>query len=90
MQPGLAAPTPKVSHPGDKPIDFIQGSGHRGHPYGCFETVMARSDETLVKSTVPQEMWGAIADKLDQPQHQHDALDVQTDAFDLWLRFRRA
>jgi hypothetical protein len=34
-----------------------------------------------VKSTVPQEMWGVIADKLDEPQRHH-ALDVETEDFD--------
>jgi hypothetical protein len=34
-----------------------------------------------VRSTVPQEMWGAIADKLDQPEQNH-ALDVEAQDFD--------
>jgi len=36
-----------------------------------------------VKSTVPQEMWGAIVEKLDElEQHQPEALDIGTDAYD--------
>ena len=36
-----------------------------------------------VKSTVPQEMWGEIVDKLDELAEQHsEALDVGTDSFD--------
>ena len=31
-----------------------------------------------VKCTVPQQMWGVIAEKLDQPE----PLDVEADAFD--------
>ena len=36
-----------------------------------------------VKSTVPQEMWGEIVEKLDELEEQHsEALDVGTDSFD--------
>ena len=36
-----------------------------------------------VKSTVPQEMWGEIVEKLDELEEQHSgALDVGTDSFD--------
>ena len=35
-----------------------------------------------VKSTVPQQMWGEIAEKLDHPDRHPEALDVETDAFD--------
>ena len=35
-----------------------------------------------VKSTVPQEMWGEILQKLDQLEQQHDALDVETEDFE--------
>ena len=36
-----------------------------------------------VKSTVPQEMWGEIVEKLDELEEQHsEALDVGEDAFD--------
>jgi hypothetical protein len=38
--------------------------------------------QDAVKAVVPQEMWGAIADKLDEPQQHHDALDVETDDHD--------
>jgi hypothetical protein len=34
-----------------------------------------------VKSTVPQEMWGEISEKLEELEHP-DALDVGTDSFD--------
>ena len=34
-----------------------------------------------VKSTVPQEMWGATADKLDEPQQHREPLDVDTDDY---------
>jgi hypothetical protein len=32
-----------------------------------------------VRSTVPQEMWGAITDKLDEPQQPTLAFDDETD-----------
>jgi hypothetical protein len=35
-----------------------------------------------VKSTVPQEMWGDILHKLDQLEHQSEALDAETEEFD--------
>ena len=35
-----------------------------------------------VKSTVPQEMWGEIVEKLDAAEQHHEALDVGTDSFD--------
>ena len=36
-----------------------------------------------VKSTVPQEMWGEIVEKLEELEEQHpEALDVGTDSFD--------
>jgi hypothetical protein len=35
-----------------------------------------------VKAVVPESMWGAIADKVDELEHQHDALDVETDDYD--------
>jgi hypothetical protein len=36
-----------------------------------------------VKSTVPQEMWDAIIEKLEELEEQHpEALDVGTDSFD--------
>jgi hypothetical protein len=36
-----------------------------------------------VKSTVPQEMWGEIIEKLEELEEQHpEALDVGTDCFD--------
>ena len=34
-----------------------------------------------VKSTVPQQMWGQIIKKLEQPE-QHQALDVEIEAVD--------
>jgi hypothetical protein len=38
--------------------------------------------QDAVKAVVPQEMWGAIVEKLDQPQHDPDALDAETEDFD--------
>ena len=36
-----------------------------------------------VRSTVPQEMWGEIIEKLEELQEQHsEALDVEADSFD--------
>ena len=35
-----------------------------------------------VKSTVPQQMWGEIAERLDHPDRHPEALDVEADAFD--------
>ena len=35
-----------------------------------------------VKSTVPQEMWGAIIEKLEEFEQHAEALDVGTDSFD--------
>ena len=35
-----------------------------------------------VKSTVPQEMWAAIVEKLEELEHHPEALDVGTDSFD--------
>jgi hypothetical protein len=35
-----------------------------------------------VKSTVPQEMWGAIVEKVEELEQQPEALDVGTDDFD--------
>ena len=35
-----------------------------------------------VKSTVPQEMWGAIIEKLEELEQHPEALDVGEDAFD--------
>ena len=35
-----------------------------------------------VKSTVPQEMWGEIVEKLEEPEQHPAALDVGTDSFD--------
>ena len=35
-----------------------------------------------VKSTVPQEMWGEIIEKLEELEQHPDALDVGTDSFD--------
>ena len=35
-----------------------------------------------VKSTVPQEMWGAIIEKLEELEQHPEALDVGTDSFD--------
>jgi hypothetical protein len=37
---------------------------------------------TAVKSTVPQEMWGAIVEKLEELEQHPAALDVEADAFD--------
>ena len=35
-----------------------------------------------VKSTVPQEMWGEIVEKLEEFEQHSEALDVEADAFD--------
>jgi hypothetical protein len=35
-----------------------------------------------VKSTVPQEMWGEIIEKLEEFEQHPEALDVGTDSFD--------
>ena len=35
-----------------------------------------------VKSTVPQKMWGAIVNKLDQPEQHPEAIDAETEDFD--------
>ena len=35
-----------------------------------------------VKSTVPQEMWGEIIEKLDEAEQHPEALDVGEDSFD--------
>ena len=35
-----------------------------------------------VKSTVPQEMWGAIIEKLEEVEQHSEALDVDKDSFD--------
>ena len=35
-----------------------------------------------VKSTVPQEMWGEIVEKLEELEQDSEALDVGTDSFD--------
>ena len=35
-----------------------------------------------VKSTVPQEMWGEIIEKLDEAEQHQEALNVGTDSFD--------
>ena len=35
-----------------------------------------------VKSTVPQEMWGEIIEKLEELEQHSEALDVGTDSFD--------
>ena len=35
-----------------------------------------------VRSVVPQSMWGEIAEKLDEREHQPEPLDVEADAFD--------
>ena len=35
-----------------------------------------------VKSTVPQEMWGEIIEKLDEAEQHQESLDVGTDSFD--------
>ena len=35
-----------------------------------------------VKSTVPQEMWGAIVEKLEELEQHPEALDVEADSFD--------
>ena len=35
-----------------------------------------------VKSTVPQEMWGEIIEKLDEAEQHQEALSVGTDSFD--------
>jgi hypothetical protein len=35
-----------------------------------------------VKSTVPQSMWAAIIEKLDETEQHSEALDVGTDSFD--------
>ena len=35
-----------------------------------------------VKSTVPQEMWGEIVEKLDEAEQHQESLDVGTDSFD--------
>ena len=38
--------------------------------------------QTAVKSIVPQEMWGEIADKLEEFEQHPEALDVGTDSYD--------
>jgi hypothetical protein len=38
--------------------------------------------EKTVKSTVPQEMWGAIVEKLDRVEQHPEALDVVEEDFD--------
>ena len=35
-----------------------------------------------VKSTVPQEMWGEIVEKLEELEQHQEALDVGMDSFD--------
>jgi hypothetical protein len=35
-----------------------------------------------VKAVVPEEMWGAIVEKLDQPQQYPEAMDAETEDFD--------
>ena len=35
-----------------------------------------------VKSTVPQEMWGEIVEKLEEFEQHQEALDVGTDSYD--------
>ena len=35
-----------------------------------------------VKSTVPQEMWGEIIEKLEEAERHQEALSVDTDSFD--------
>ena len=35
-----------------------------------------------VKSTVPQEMWGEMVEKLEELEQHPEALDVGTDPFD--------
>jgi hypothetical protein len=35
-----------------------------------------------VKSTVPQEMWGEIIEKLAEAERNQEALDVEADSFD--------
>jgi hypothetical protein len=35
-----------------------------------------------VRSTVPQEMWGAIVEKLEELEQPPEALDAETEAFD--------
>ena len=35
-----------------------------------------------VKSTVPEEMWGEIIEKLEEFEQHQEALDVGTDSFD--------
>ena len=108
-------------------VDFVEGVATALTPIAFFETVMAKSYETLVdsdtkvdvntgivaagrlqslidsgddgrellvlkvqlgwicnavKSTVPQEMWGEIAEKLEEFEQQQEALDVGTDSYD--------
>ena len=36
----------------------------------------------VVKSTVPQELWGEIVEKIEELEQHPEALDVGTDAFD--------
>lgn len=35
-----------------------------------------------VKSTVPQEMWGEIVEKIEELEQHQEALDIGTDSFD--------
>jgi len=37
---------------------------------------------SAVKSTVPEEMWGEIIEKLEEFEQHQEALDVSTDSFD--------
>jgi hypothetical protein len=38
--------------------------------------------QTAVRAVVPQSMWGAIIEKLDEAEQHHEALKVGTDSYD--------
>ena len=51
------------------------------HELLVMKVQLARSAHA-VKSTVPQEMWGEIVEKLEELEQHPEALDVEADAFD--------
>ena len=62
-------------------LQSLIDSRDHGHDLLVMKVQMAAICDA-VKSTVPQEMWGAIIEKLDEAEQHQEALDVGTDSFD--------
>ena len=65
-----------------------RGAGHQDRRHGAVATADKRNDAgamavcDAVRSTVPQEMWGEIIQKLEELEQHPGTLDVGEDSFD--------